>query len=175
VTGCAFTEEELRAQALDKKDPNNRDAIAVLVDFYEQRGQLSRAALWRKALYPHYVREIPDLLTQQPRLSAVDNRRNQMIWLLRTQGLQARAVGDAFDLSVERVRQIIIREDHGINFHSRNEQLHPTMKATERLIAAGALPGDRPTPPGCSERWFSFVDEPPEDWPAEHKRHGKKP
>lgn len=172
----------LRATALDtskKGRADRRAAIAILADFYEQHGQPSRAALWRELLSPqardrrrHVLNELPDLLTRPQRPQGTDCRRNQMIWLLRTQDLSVRKTAAAFELSGTRVEQIVAHEDRLINMHARNEQLRPTLKATERLVAIGALPGDRPTR-GHHEHWFDLVDEPPEDWPAEHKRREK--
>jgi len=166
----------LRAQALDAtKRSDRKAAIAILADFYEEHGQLSRAVLWRAQLDPNGARrEVPDLLTRLHRPPAVDCRRNQMIWLLRKQGASVRKVATAFDLSATRVEQIVALEDRRIGMHVRNEQLRPTLKATERLVAIGALSGDRPTRHGKQELWFDLdVDEPPQDWPAEHKRRGK--
>lgn len=176
-------ERLLRAAALDTSKGGRADrkaTIAILADFYEQNGQLSRAALWRELLSPqlrdrrrHVLIETPDLLTRPHQPQAPDCRRNQMIWLLRTQGLSARKTAAAFGLSATRVEQIVVIEDRRINEYARNEQLRPTLKATERLVASGALPGDHPTRHGRQEPWFDLVDEPPQDWPAEHKRRGK--
>ena len=172
----------LRTAALDTSKGGRSDrkaAIAILADFYEQNGQPSRAALWRELISPqsrdrrrHVLNELPDLLTRPQRPQATDCRRNQLIWLLRTQGLSARKTAAAFGLSGTRVEQIVAIEDRRINVHAKNEQLRPTLKATERLVAIGALPGDRPAL-DHQVLWFDLVDEPPEDWPAEHKRHGK--
>jgi hypothetical protein len=151
-----------------------REAIAVLADYYEECGQSSRAVLWRWQLdAKNSWREIPDLLTRPHRSQAADCRRNQMIWLLRKQGASVRKVGSAFDISATRVEQIVKIEDDRIQVYARNEQLRPTLKATERLIAAGALPGERPTRAGVQERWVELDDVPPDDWPAEHRRRGK--
>jgi hypothetical protein len=175
-------ERLLRAAALDTSKGGRADrkaAIAILADFYEQHGQPSRAALWRDLLSPQsrdprrYVLETPDLLTRPHQPQAPDCRRNQMIWLLRTQGLSARKTAAAFGLSATRVEQIVMIEDRRINVHARDEQLRPMLKATERLMAIGALPGDCPTWHGRQEPWFDLVDEPPQDWPAEHKRRGE--
>lgn len=186
-------EKALRASALDAKprttleleecNGDRRAAISILADFYEQHGQPSRAALWREQLSAMNQRpldrrhraleEIPDLLTRPHRPQAFDCRRNQMVWLLRKQGVSVRKVGAAFGLSATRVEQLVAVEDQHIRMHAKNEQLWPTLKATERLVAAGALSGDRPTRRGHQESWFDFCDMPPDDWPAEHKRRGK--
>lgn len=178
-------ELELRTDALDAKSSRGerRAAIAVLADYYEEHGQLSRAGLWRELLsakgerpstvFATVLNEVPDLLTRPHRPQASDCRRNQMIWLLRKQGASVRKVGVAFGLSGTRVEQIVSLEDRRINEHARKEQLKPSLAATERLIAAGALPADQPTRPGRQEPWFDFCDEPPENWPAEHKRRRK--
>ena len=183
--GSDFTVKEsleleltLRTQALDTTKgagAARKAAIAILADFYEEHGQLSRAVLWRAQLDPHGARrEVPDLLTRPHRPQAADCRRNQMIWLLRKQGASVRKVATAFALSATRVEQIVALEDRRIGMHAMHEQLRPTLKATERLVAIGALSGDRPTRHGHQERWFDLdVDEPPQDWPAEHKRRGK--
>lgn len=167
-------EQLLRTQALDSaKRTERKAAIAILADFYEQHGQPSRAALWREQLSGNPTR-VPDLLTRPHRPQGTDCRRSQMIWLLRKQGTSVRKVARAFDLSGTRVEQIVALEDRRIRMHARNEQLHPTLKATERLVAAGALSGDRPTRRGHQESWFDLCeDELPEDWPAEHKRRGE--
>ena len=183
--GRSEIEHALRTDALDAKIDcaERRAAISILADFYEQYGQPSRAALWREQLVPmgerplgrrsRVLEEVPDLLTRPPRSRASDCRRNQMIWLLRKQGGTVRKVGAAFGLSATRIEQIVALEDRRINMHAKDEQLWPTLKATERLVAAGALAGDRPARPGLHEPWFDLCDLPPDDWPAEHKRRGK--
>jgi len=184
---AAEPERTLRMQALDRtkgKRVEREEAIAILADFYEERGQSSRAALWREQLLPsserrrHVLDEVPDLLTRPHLPQAADCRRNQMIWLLRTQGLSSRKTAAAFGLSSTRVEQIVAVEDRRIGMHARNEQLRPTLKATERLVAADALPGDRPTRYGYQEPWFELGAELPQDWPAvcdleRDKRRGK--
>lgn len=172
-------ELELRAKALDASKraiEDRRAAIAVLADFYEQHGQPSRATLWRAQLAsakdpePRYVpHDVPDLQTRERRFQDPDPRRNQMIWLLRKLDLSVRTVAAAFDLSATRIAQIVGHEDRRIRMHAKKEQLRPTLKATERLVVAGALPGDRPAR-SDRETWFDLCEEPPEDWPAEHKR-----
>lgn len=186
-------EQNLRTAALDAKPRTTLDleacndqryaAISILADFYEQHGQPSRAALWRAHLVAESKRpiarrhalleQIPDLLTRLHRPQAFDCRRSQMVWLLRKQGGIVRKIGSAFGFSATRVEQIVALEDRRINVHARDEQLRPTLKATERLVAAGALPGDRPCRAGRQELWFDLCDLPPDDWPTEHKRHGK--
>jgi hypothetical protein len=171
-------EQALAPCALDASSQTDHClAISVLADFYEEHGQPSRATLWREQLDPHrhygpcLPPAVPDLLTRPHRPQGFDCRRNQMMWLLRQQGVNGRKVGIAFGLSATRVEQIIALEDRRIRMHARNEQKAPTLKATTRLIAAGAF-GQRPgvwdsvQPQGG----FHFGDEPPEDWPAEHKR-----
>jgi hypothetical protein len=172
-------ERTLRARAFDAAPrstlelsectDDRRAAIEILADFYEHHGQPSRAALWREQL-SNMGDGVPDLLTRTPRPQAFDTRRAQMIWLLRKQGVSVRKVGAAFGLSATRVEQIVAGEDAFIRSYARNEQLRPTLKATERLVAAGALPGDRPTRPRHQESWFDLCEMPPEDWPAEHMR-----
>jgi hypothetical protein len=165
-------EQVLRAQALDVKSPiaDRRLTISILADFYEERGQLSRAALWREQIDSDQRRgtqEAPDLQTRSNRPQAFDRRRNQMMWLLRQQGLSVRKVGAAFGLSATRVEQIVALEDQRIRMHAAREHKMPTMRATERLNAAGALRGEAP---------WSGLDlgaDLPEDWPAEHKRRRK--
>lgn len=170
-------ERSLRASALEAKSTpvERRASISIIADFYEQHGQLSRAALWREQLLDRHpmLSGIPDLLTRPHRSKAFDCRRSQMVWLLRKQGVSVRKVASAFGISATRVEQIVSLEDERIRMHAKNEQLWPTLKATERLIAAGALAGDRPTRSGYQESWFDLCDEPPEDWPAEHKRPRK--
>lgn len=161
-------ELELRARALDAKSAidDRRVVISILADFYEQHGQPSRAALWRAQLESVQCRDrryvphdVPDLQTRPRRPQAFDCRRNQMIWLLRQLDLSVRKTAAAFDLSATRIEQIVALEDRRINMHARNERRTPTLKATERLAIAGALRGDG-----------QLGEEPPEDWPAEHKR-----
>lgn len=186
-------ERSLRAAALDAKprttlelekcNATRHDAISILADYYEQHGQSSRAALWREQLVDLKKRpadrqhalleEIPDLLTRPYGPKTFDHRRSQMVWLLRKQGVSVRKVGTAFGLSPTRVEQIVALEDRHINAHAKDEQLWPTLKATERLLAVGALGGDRPTRRGRQEPWFDLCELPPDDWPAEHKRRGK--
>lgn len=202
VLASTEVERSLRDRALDPHpratldleacNADRRDAISILADFYEEHGQPSRAALWREQLLEagqrpigrqhHELEELPDLLTRTlPTFQALDFRRSQMIWLLRKQGVSARKIGAAFrilafnpNFSATRVEQLVRHEDQRIRIHATYEQLWPTLKATQRLIAAGALSGDRPTPTGRPAAWFDFCELPPEDWPAEHKRRRDK-
>lgn len=181
--GSSEVEQSLRERALTKNSADQCAAILILADFYEYHGQPSRAALWREQLLEMPKRpierrhalleEIPDLRTRAHRQRAFDSRRNQMMWLLRKQGVSVRKVGEAFGLSPTRIEQLVAAEDRLICLHAKGEQLWPTLKATERLIAAGALTGDRPTRAGHQELWFDLRELPPDDWPAEHKRRGK--
>lgn len=178
--GRTETEQALRVDALDATTniTARHEAISILADYYEQSGQFSRALLWRELLVVAANRhalleEIPDLLTRPNKPKEFDCRRNQMMWLLRKQGESVRKVGAAFALSATRVEQIVALEDRRINMYAKKEQLWPTLKATERLIAAGALDGDRPNRSGRQEPWFDLCDLPPDDWPTEHKQRGK--
>jgi hypothetical protein len=67
------------------------------------------------------------------------SRRNAVIWLLRPH-LTLKAIGKRFSLSPERVRQIEHRVDRLVRLADLAERMSPTMAATQRLIAAGALP-----------------------------------
>lgn len=153
------TELALRAAAgLDE------GASAVLADFYERDGQLSRAALWRdrdRARRTLFATP-PDFLVEsvkgpRRRLNAtVDPRRNVMLWLLygviygrrgkdryyvdlKQARLEADVVAEYFGLSRSTIHQVVTERDRMIWESARRERATPTLRATQRLIAAGAL------------------------------------
>lgn len=156
---------------------NEAEASAVLADFYEHDGQLSRATLWRE--HERLLKlgsdrsSPPDLLAKrrQNPLSPVDPRRNAMIWLLHgvwrdDGGMEAlhaiNMVHLAFKLSWQTIRNIVKQRDFVVRDSTIEECNHPTMRATQRLIEAGALP-----------RWIDpdranedvMVELPPDTWP----------
>ena len=75
-----------------------------------------------------------------------DPRRLAAMWLLKIQGATLTEIAAAFEISRARVGQIIQRVEHDIEAATRREIRRPTMAATQRLAAAGALP------PHCRRR-----------------------
>lgn len=139
-------------------------ASDVLADYYERDGQLSRAALWRDpararrtlfAVPPDFL--IESVKGSRRRLNAtVDPRRNVMLWLLygviygrrgrdryyidaKQARLEADVVAEHFELSRSTIHQVVTERDRMIWESSRAERAAPTLRATQRLIAAGAL------------------------------------
>lgn len=71
----------------------------------------------------------------------VDPRRDSMMWLMRQTGLYTfRTIAEAFGVSIDRCRQIIMRREGEVAGAAKREQLKPSCAATQRLAAAGALP-----------------------------------
>jgi hypothetical protein len=150
-------EEKLRAQTggWGSTAPKRRDARSVLADFYESRGQLSRAALWRE--------EDPG---RSPRDNLVPDskcRRHMVMWLL-SNSVPHEAVAKAFRLSPSWARALIRAVESKICEAANEERHHPTLAATRRLQEAGALP--KPYLRGV----FWLGDEPPESWPVTLRR-----
>jgi len=139
-------EQYLRAQTREK---GARDAAQILADFYEQLGQPSRAALWRGATRVYARRKVPaDLVVQDPQW-----QRKVMMWLLGHVTSYAN-VSRAF-------RSTYLGHDveQKICSTANDERHHPTMAATLRLQAAGALP--KPYVQGS----FTLGECPPDHWP----------
>lgn len=186
-------EEELRGIARREHGANNftNGGTAILADFYEHHGQQSRAALWRQheeLMTLEATRAFPpDLLLKKSSLSPIDPRRNAMIWLLsgvahamttdphdimgeiRFLGLLPRV----FKLTAARLRTITKERDRMIWEAAVSECNRPTMRATQRLAAVGALP--MPTPGVKStvkwrvepaERFLIDIELPPDTWPV---------
>ncbi len=151
------TEQALRERVT--KDPSHAErvaAAAVLADFYELRGQPSRAALWRGP-DRDLTQAQPDLLTRSSHVHAVDLRRNAMIWLLHHM-LSIREIAKLFEISTTRTAQIIEQGDRDILAHAVTERRHPTLAASRRLAEAGALDGIK--------YHYPFGDPPPSGWLA---------
>lgn len=153
-------ESMLRATAMS--DPMT---VLVLADFYEEHGQPTRAELWRAFVRIEAERGghplvPPDLraISKRSPFSKTDQRRNAMIALLSGVTTAAK-ISRAFQLSSERIRQIIHKYRRIARWNDDDEQKHVTMMATHRLTAAGAL--GRPDDGG-----IDFDDIPPDTWPA---------
>jgi hypothetical protein len=155
-------EDELRAEALA-----NAHAARVLADAYEADGQLSRAAAWRAhALSPRESLDggPPDLYARRTRKTQrVDRRRSAMIWLLRT-GANHRYVtrpilANYFGISTQQIRKYEHLGWHQIRCAANQEVRAPTMRATQRLLEAGALAELSP--------FLEDVELPPDNWPRE--------
>lgn len=152
------TEVRLRHDAIGAQP----GAVDVLADFYEERGQLSRAALWRhpnrnKKTYGERDRTCVEKLSHT---SPVDPRRDAMIWILCLTDLPFAAIGKAFKLSVSRVREVANRIDREIYFAARAERLQ-TDPAIRRLRAARAILVQSETDAEDAERACSWIcDEP---------------
>jgi hypothetical protein len=144
-------EQGLRAQTREK---GAGEVALVLADFYEERGQPSRAMLWRRSTRVHAQRRAADLICQDPRW-----RRKVMMWLLGHVTSQTK-VARAFKSSDSWARVLIREVELKICEAANVERHHPTMTATLRLQAAGALP--KPFERGA----FELGEVPPESWPA---------
>ncbi len=174
-------EAQLRSETSGRLS-KGRDAIAILIDFYEENGQPTRAELWRRAVRAlssravHAERTIdlrtpPDLMTKRATPSApVDPRRNAMMWLLHQlsdhlAGLvrftSYRALGAAFGIGGQMVKHYVARGDNIIGHAAATETDQPTMRATQRLAAAGALRG--------GDLHLYEIEIPPHDWPLTHR------
>jgi hypothetical protein len=130
------TEQELRLAARGSQ-PGSQD---VLADFYEEHGQLSRAALWRRSESDERTEGERDRVCVKKfaRLSPIDPRRDAMIWILCLTGMPFTAVGKAFKLSVSRVREVANRIDREVYLAARAERLR-TEPVARRLRTAGAV------------------------------------
>lgn len=143
-------EQELRAQTRVK---GAREAASILADFYEQHGQPSRAALWRRDVRVHAQRKHPaDLVVQDSSW-----RRKVAMWLAGHMTSQA-VVGRAFRSSASWTRTMIHEVESKICEVANAERHWPTMAATRRLQAVGALP------PQFDRGAFKLGETPPESW-----------
>jgi hypothetical protein len=159
------TEEKLRELALAAADDDAaRDAALVLIDYYEEHGQPTRAQMWRRVLglVPGAPSGcslgIPDLCVEQSPKTSQDPRRNAMIWILH-HSMSQRAIAKLFDLSLTRVAQIIADVDRRTRANVLREVKRPTMAATVRLRAAGAI-----------DLSCELGDLPPDDWPLPRRK-----
>lgn len=143
-------EQDLRARTREK---GAHAAAAILADFYEQRGQLSRTLRWRQSWRVHAQRRPADLIAQDLR-----GHRQALMWLLSNSVSQA-AVARLFRSSVSRTSTLIRNIERGICIEANEERHYPTMAATLRLQAVGALP------PRFERGTFELGDVPPESWP----------
>ena len=144
-------EQDLRAQTRVK---GAKEAALILADFYEQHGQPSRAMLWRRSTRVYDQRKAgADLVVQDPKW-----QRKVVMWLL-CHVTSLAAVARAFRLTV-RYHEVETKICEAANA----ERHCPTMVATLRLQAAGALP--RPFERGG----FTLGEVPPESWPITARR-----
>lgn len=173
-------EIQLRRDALDEQP----GATDVLADFYEERGQQSRAAMWRRPDRDEKTNGERDrtCVKTVARPSPVDPRRDAMIWILCLTGLSFTAVGNAFQLSVTRVSQIANRIDREVYLAARAARLNMD-SVTRRLRAAGAVL-DPPAAEAVHLMWQPReererrartlrVEIPPASWPytSPHEKH----
>ena len=127
----------------------------MLADFYEVQGQLSRAILWRDwADLRRRRNTADDLLGHDPQ-----HKRRVMMWLLRHVVSRAE-VARLFRSSPSWARAMIAAVESEICAAANRERHQPTLAATQRLQAAGALP--KPFAQGA----FRLGEEPPDDWPT---------
>jgi len=134
-----------------------RKAASILADFYEQHGQPSRAALWRSDMRVHAQKHPADLVVQDSGWR--DSRRKVAMWLASHMTSQA-VVGRAFRSSASRTQRMIHEVERKICEAANAERHWPTMAATQRLQAIGALP------PQFDRGTFELGETPPESWPA---------
>lgn len=141
------TEQELRAQTRERGAA--KGPALILADFYEQHGQPSRAWLWRQPLRVHAQRSAADLVIRDP-----EWQRKVMMWLL-SHVISLANIARAFRRSVT-AYDVEVKICEAANM----ERHHPTMAATLRLQAAGALPGR------FTRGTFELGEAPPESWPV---------
>ena len=150
-------EQDLRAQTRERRSAT--EAAHVLADFYEQQGQPSRAALWRDA--------DTDALRRRPSrwqfpvdviVHALVWHRKVAMWLAGQEATRA-AVARAFRSSPSWTTTLIRDVEEAVCAAANAERHWPTMAATLRLHAAGALP------PRFEKSTFVLGDLPPDSWP----------
>lgn len=163
-----------------KREAQLRSAVGIeegaedaLADFYEDNGQPSRAALWRnKERREHMLWSMaPDHLQLRSKQSKADPRRNAMMWVLRQLHDHAEqclvrfssypALGAGFGISGQMIRHHVMKQDNMIGYAAAMETAVPTMAATQRLAAAGALRG--------GDLHLYEIEIPPHDWPLTHR------
>lgn len=139
-------------------------AALVLADFYEERGQPTRAKMWRRTTgIANCIDGVLDLFVRHsPPYGKMDPRRDAMVWLLHNV-LSSATIARLFRISKDRPRQIAHKQERFICWFGYQETGRPTMAATQRLIEAHAL---RPMPDPFSARDHVLGDIPPETWPA---------
>jgi hypothetical protein len=149
-------EQHLRRQAIsNSRNASARGHALVLADFYEQQGQLSRASLWRYWATLRRRRAVADdLLGPDPK-----QKRRVMMWLLR-HVVSRGDVARLFKSSPSWARHTIATVEKAVCEAANRERHQPTLAATQRLQAAGALP--KPYEQGT----FRLGEEPPDYWPA---------
>ena len=129
-------EQQLRAQAKAPKTKGGRAAAHILADFYEERGQPSRANLWRDEKRTHgKVWHAADLISWDTRW-----RHMVMMWLLGHVMSQAE-VARHFNASRSGTRDLIREVKTAIVEAANAERHHPTLKATLRLQVYGRFTG----------------------------------
>lgn len=152
-------EQDLRAQTRVK---GARVAASILADFYEQHGQPSRAALWRRCMRVHAQRKPADLVVQDSSW-----RRKVAMWLAGHMTSQT-IVGRHFRSSASWTRTLIHEVERKICEAANAERHWPTMVATQRLQAVGALP------PSFDRGVFELGEVPPENWPVTAEKSPKR-
>jgi hypothetical protein len=152
--GDRRSEQQLRAQ-VKVTGGDHAAHCAVLADFYEQNGQPSRAVLWRtKSLLKGAAAPPADLVVRDPKW-----RRKVMMWLVGHVTGHA-AVARAFKSSPSWTGALIRDVTRKICLAANAERHYPTLAATRRLQAAGALPKPFEWEP------FELGEVPPESWPV---------
>ena len=108
------TERALRVAAIAKHD----GACEVLADFYDERGQPSRAQLWRNPQRDERCAGERDrtVIHTLVRASPVDPRRDALIWIYSLADRSLAQIGTQFKLSRERIRGIVNRIDCKVHF-----------------------------------------------------------
>ena len=156
-------ERDLRAQAKASKKAGGRAAALILADFYEERGQPSRANLWRDEARLHgRIWHAADLVSWDTTF-----RRKVMMWLLGHVTRQAE-VARLFQSSPSWVRTMIREVETSVCEAANRERHHPTLKATLRLQAVGALS------PRFERGSFELGEEPPATWPVTREEEAQK-
>lgn len=162
-----MTEDDLNREAQLRADAETDvDASGVVADFYEERGQLTRAKMWRTEPYRLLATEDgesllpPDLFAETSHWTRFDPRRNLMMWVTHFT-VTLSSLARHFGISRERCRQIIDKQWREIALESSREALFPKTPATRRLVRVGAL-----TPFDAKKRG----EMPPDTWPVTRHR-----
>jgi hypothetical protein len=155
-------EQQLRAQAKVSQKAGRQAAARVLADFYEERGQPSRAELWRDERRLHGgVWHAADLIKGDS-----SHRRQVMMWLL-GHVISKAEIARLFRFSPSWT-QVLIKEIEAEICSAANWARHHPTKATERLQAVGALP------PRFDRGTFELGEEPPQTWPITREEEARR-
>jgi hypothetical protein len=124
-------EQELRALANTSNGFGVPEGRLVLADFYERHGQLSRASLWRASSRS---------ITPADQCVAPTSHRKVMVWLMRCHSWDPKTVVRVLRSTETWVGRANNEIEEKVHQAANMELFSPTLAATQRLRAAGALP-----------------------------------